>query len=108
MEWATIILGHVRHLVLLHFDIGGDLGSKLTLIQILGFGFTLGGFENFSGLLGSESMTLLRTKMFESLYAIIGLLGNIWFNNVSLSMSGQYMFIVSDFVTNLAEFNRYD
>ena len=111
MEWATIILGHVRHLVLLHFDIGRDLGSKLlTLIQILGVGFTLGGLENFNGLLGSESVTLLRTKMFESvlffLYAIIGLLGNIWFNNVSLSMSGQYVFKMSDFVTDLAKFNR--
>ena len=91
------------HLVLLHFDIGRDLGSKpLTLIQILGVGFTLGGLENFNGLFGSESVTLLRTRMFESvlffLYAIIGLLGNIWFNNVSLSMSGQYvvtMFLIS-------------
>ena len=35
------------------------------LIQIHGVGFTLGGLENFNGLLGSESMTLLRTKMFE-------------------------------------------
>ena len=66
MEWATIILGHVEHLVLLHFDIGRVLGSKLlTLIQILGVGFTLGGLENFNGLLGSESVTLLHTKMFE-------------------------------------------
>ena len=99
MEWATIILGHVRNLVLLHFDIRRDLGSKLLmLVQILGVGFTLGGLENFSGLLGSESMTLLHTEMFESvlffLYAIIGLLGNIWFN-VSLSMSGQYVFAIS-------------
>ena len=33
--------------MLLHFDIGRDLGIRLlTSIQILGVGFTLGGLEN--------------------------------------------------------------
>ena len=67
-------------------------------MHTLGVGFILGGLENFSGLLGSESVTLLRIRMFESvlffLYAIIGLLENIWLSTVSPSMSGQYVLTI--------------
>ena len=101
----------MEHLAFLHLDIGKLLGSRLlTLTHTLGVGFILGGLENFSGLLGSLSVTLLRTRIFECFVLFVRyhrFVGKYLTQyRVTLYVWPVRLHDLSDFIADLAKFNR--